>query len=113
MYNPLTNDCKIVDSNISLPEIDSILNATPVKMLTSKTNAYHSNIRCHHGKLDKTNRTCICTDQWSSSQYVNFPNITTMPVYMCTINRNSIKNNNILPNMVVLFEFEDIVSFYT
>lgn len=111
VYNPLTNDCKTVISNISVSEIDGILNATPEKSLAPKTTAYHSNIRCHHGKLDKTNRSCICADQWSSSKHLNFPKITTMPIYMCSINRNIMTNNKTPQSMVVLFGFEDIVSF--
>lgn len=113
MYDPYSNNCIALTDKISITDIDCILNETEdkKKFKNKKTNfLYQSNIRCHHGKMDEINRSCICDDGWTSTLNWNFPIVSTMPVYMCTV---QIQRTNIQKLLFKMhyFEFKNFVSF--
>lgn len=88
MYDPYGNNCITLTDQISVSDIDCILNETEDKKnvkIKKPTTLYESNIACHRGKMDETNKSCICDDGWTSSQNWNFPIVSTVPVYMCTV----------------------------
>ncbi|XP_029342061.1 uncharacterized protein LOC100571614 [Acyrthosiphon pisum] len=88
VYDPYSNNCIALTDKISITDIDSILNETEDKKKIKNKKMkflYQSNIRCHHGKMDEINRSCICDDGWASTLNWNFPIVSTVPVYMCTV----------------------------
>ncbi|XP_060868628.1 uncharacterized protein LOC132943615 [Metopolophium dirhodum] len=113
VYDPYSNNCIALTDKISITDIDCILNDTEdkKKFKTKKTNfLYQSNIRCHHGKMDEINRSCICDDGWASTLNWNFPIVSTMPVYMCTVQIQSTNIQKLLFKINNL-KFKNVVSF--
>lgn len=113
VYDPYSNNCITLTDKISIADIDCILNETEdkKKFKNKKTKfLYQSNIRCHQGKMDEINRSCICDDGWTSTLNWNFPIISTMPVYMCTVQTQSTNFRKLL-FMINNLESKNFVSF--
>lgn len=113
VYDPYSNDCIALTDKISITDIDSILKETEDKntFKNKKTKfLYQSNIRCHHGKMDQINRSCICDDGWTSTLNWNFPIVSTVPVFMCTVPIQSTKICKLLI-MINNLGFNNLVSF--
>jgi len=108
VYDPYSNKCIALTDKISKSDIDCILNETEdkkIKKIKMNTLQYQSNILCHHGKLDDIKRSCICDDGWTSTQnYWNFPIISTVPIYMCTV--KNIKSKTFIGK--ILFKIKNL-----
>jgi len=113
VYDPYSNDCISLTDKISITDIDCILNGIEdkKKFKNKKTKfLYQSNIRCHRGKMDEINRSCICDDGWTSTLNWNFTIVTTVPVYMCNVQVQSKKICKLL-FMINNLESKNCVSF--
>lgn len=105
----------MANDNITITNIDSILyGQVHTNISTSKKTkkTYNSNIRCHHGKMNEMNTSCICDNGWVSFTNDNFPVITTVPVHRCTKRMYSKSLYNDLP-AVKKIGHTNFVSFYT
>jgi len=113
VYDPFSNSCIEIKYNISIDDIDCILHGTQDDVLRIKTkpeHSYRSNIRCHHGKMDEMNRSCICNDGWKSSVNFSIPVVSTVPVHMCTI-KIPRKSFYMCPSTLETLGPKNIVSF--
>lgn len=114
VYDPFSNSCIERTNNISIDDIDSILHGTRddvfLNIKTKTEHPYRSYVRCHHGKTDETNRTCICNDGWDSFMNFSVPIVSTVPVHMCTV---KIPNKSYygFPSSLTMLDPKDIVSF--
>lgn len=97
---------------ISVTDINRILNNTLDQSLgpEPKTKNYRSNIQCHHGKMDKTNKSCICDYGWESAGSWSYPLVTTVPVHMCTVKARR-KSFYEIPQTTEAFMSKTTVSF--
>lgn len=114
MYDPFSNKCiGLTNENITITNIDSILYKTVEKSFgTSKRTkkSYNSNIRCHHGKMNEMNTSCVCDVGWVSAVNDNFPIVTTIPVHKCTVKMYSKSLCSNLP-AVDKIDNKNLVSF--
>lgn len=114
VYDPYSNNCIALTDKISITDIDCILNETEDKKIIKNKKTkflYQSNIRCHHGKMDEINRSCICDDGWTSTLNWNFPIVSTVPVYMCTVQIQRHTNIRKLLCKINNLESKNFVSF--
>lgn len=113
VYDPFSNSCVEMKNNVSISDIDFILHGIQddgLNVKTEKVHSYRSNIRCHHGKMDKINRSCICDDGWESASNFSIPIVSTVPVHMCTIQIPS-KNLYLYPSTFAALGLKNTVSF--
>lgn len=113
MYDPYNNHCTSITDKVPITDIDYILNEALVERLVKKNKTeklFHLNARCHHGKINKITKLCICDSEWDSTLNESFPIVSTVPIHMCTIRKRSEYDVTLLRKLKT-FDFKKCVSF--